>query len=359
MRSKRMRIGTLRKKRWLRSILSGLLVASMLLLTGCSGKPENIVVEEKETGIQIGISFDSFVIERWQRERDVFVSACQELGAEVNVQNANGDIKEQVEQIDYFIKKGMDAILVIQVADEAENLSSAISRAKKAGIPVICYDRMVLNADADLYISFDNEQVGRLMGEHMVEHMSQGDTMIQICGPLSDNNVSLVMKGFREALKDSGILIAQTDYAEGWVAELAVNVTNDYLETGQPLMGIMCGNDNLASYAAQALSERRMLGKVCLVGQDADLEACQRIVEGTQCMTVYKPVEKLAKRAAELTVKLAKGEKLDEVDHVMNNGTYDVPYEALEPIAVTKDNMDEIITGNYHEASDIYLNIQN
>lgn len=120
----------------------------------------------------------------------------------------------------------------------------------------------------------------------------------------------------------------------------------------------MGGNDNIAGHAIRALSERRLAGDVCVVGQDADLDACQRIVEGTQCMTVYKPVEKLAKRAAELSVILAKGEELLEKESIYD-GSYEVPYERLEPIAVTKENMDEEITGKYHEESDIYLNIRN
>ena len=121
--------------------------------------------------------------------------------------------------------------------------------------------------------------------------------------------------------------------------------------------GIMCGNDSIAGQAIRALSEHRLAGGVCVVGQDADLDACQRIVEETQCMTVYKPVEKLARRAAELAVDLAKGEK-PQVDRMISDGSDLVPYECLEPVAVTKDNMDEIITGKYHEASDIYLNIK-
>ena len=141
------------------------------------------------------------------------------------------------------------------------------------------------------------------------------------------------------------------------MAEKGLSYAEGYLNNHDAPAGIMCGNDGIAGYAIQALSEKRLAGSVCVVGQDADLDACQRIVEGTQCMTVYKPVEKLAKRAAELSVALAKGEELD-VTETINDGTYAVPYEKLTPIAVTKDNMDEEITGKYHEESDIYLNVR-
>jgi D-xylose transport system substrate-binding protein len=330
-------------------------------LNGCGSAAVEQAGDSEETDrpVQIGITFDSFIIERWQRDRDVFVSAAQELGAEVNVQNANGDIREQAAQIDYFIQKKMDVIVVVMVAsdDDTKEFYSAVERAKKAGIPIVSYDRLIRNSDADLYISFDNVEVGRLMGEHMKEHLEGEGTLLQICGPLSDYNVPQVMSGFAEVLKGSDIEIAQTEYAEGWYAETGFSVTGNYLGSRKAPDGIMCGNDSIAGQAIRALSEQRLSGSVCVVGQDADLDACQRIVEGTQCMTVYKPVEKLARRAAELSVALAEGESLS-VEESIDDGTYRVPYERLEPIAVTKENMDEVITGKYHEESDIYLNVR-
>lgn len=117
--------------------------------------------------IQIGMSFDSFVIERWQRDRDIFVSTAKELGAEVNVQNANGDLEQQKKQINYFIDKGMDVIVVICI--DSKGLTEEVQRAKDAGIKIIAYDRLLQNTDIDLYISFDNERVGTMMGEALLE----------------------------------------------------------------------------------------------------------------------------------------------------------------------------------------------
>ena len=119
----------------------------------------------------------------------------------------------------------------------------------------------------------------------------------------------------------------------------------------------MCGNDNLAGQVIRALSEKRLAGDLPVVGQDADLEACQRIVEGTQLMTVYKPVDNLARKAAECAIKLAKHEDLG-TDQTMNNGSFDVPCILLEPIPVTKENMDEvIINSGFHTREDVYLNV--
>lgn len=339
-------------------LLSAMLCA--LLLAGCvsGGGQQEDASEDQDPGIRIGITFDSFIIERWQRDRDVFVSAAQELGAEVNVQNANGDMNEQIAQIDYFIEKKMDVIVIVQVASDenVRGLKDAVSRAHRAGIPVVAYDRLILDADVDLYISFDNEEVGRLMARHMREHLQDQGTILQICGPMEDYNVPQVMRGFDEVLRGGQLDVAKTEHAAGWLPETGFLVTSSYLSENQTPDGIMCGNDSIAGQAIRALSERRLAGRVCVVGQDADLDACQRIVEGTQCMTVYKPVEKLARRAAEMSVNMAKGETVNTAE-TMHDGSHDVPYERLAPMAVTKENMDEIITGKYHEESDIYLNV--
>ncbi len=340
------------------------LVLALGIVLGIQIGKNQKVSQDKESSqedgtIEIGISFDTFVLERWQRDRDLFVSQAQELGAEVNVQNANGDIKEQISQIQYFIKKDVDVIVLVMVAsdEESQALKSAIKKAQDAGIPVVGYDRLVPDANMDLYVSFDNEEVGKLMAQHMKEHIGDQGEILQINGPMADYNVHQVAKGFEKILEDTSLSITETDYAEGWVAEQGLSYAESYLQSYDTPAGIMCGNDGIAGYAIQALSERRLAGSVCVVGQDADLDACQRIVEGTQCMTVYKPVEQLAKRAAELSIDLVKGKSLN-IKETIDDGTYKVPYEKLTPVAVTKENMDEVITGKYHEASDIYLNVR-
>ena len=343
------------KKRIATYILALLMIA--LSLTGCGSEVngQNEVTPAKKDGIEIGLSIDSLVIERWQRERDLFVSKASELGAEVNVQNANGEIDEQIRQIEYFIDKGVDVIVVIAIDDEA--LKDTIAKAKDAGIKIIAYDRLIRNAGVDLYLSIDNEKVGELMGTYIKKKIGNSGSIIQIKGSPTDYNVQMVQNGFERALKNTDITIDYAEYSDNWVAENGFNVTSKYLASGKVPDAIMCGNDNLAAQAIRALIENRLAGEVCVVGQDADLEACQRIVEGTQYMTVYKPVEGLAKTAAEKAVAMAKGEELNVTDTI-NDGTYDVPYDKLEPIAVTAENMDEVITGKYHQKSEIYLNVK-
>lgn len=347
-----------------KGILSFLLLL-LFLLAGCGRSEEHIAEEdiEAEEKMQIGMSFDSFVIERWQRDRDVFVSTAKELGAEVNVQNANGDSEEQIAQIEYLIDKKMDVIVIICI--DSDSLAPTVQKAKNAGIKVIAYDRLIKNADVDLYISFDNEMVGTMMGEGIAGHGDGGEadageaveTVLMLGGPLADNNVSMVEKGFREVMRREGIEIIDSMHSDGWKAELAAAYVYDHVDLVNRADAIMCGNDDIATAVVRALAERRLAGKTRVVGQDADLAACQRIVQGTQIMTVYKPVEKLAQKAAECAVALGRGEETG-AENVIDDGSYEVPYMALLPISVYKDNMDEvIINSGFHLKEDVYLNV--
>ena len=344
--------------------LAGLLILAMVL-TGCGNEDQAAKKEEdtEEEKLQIGLSFDSFVIERWLRDRDMFVSTAQSLGAEVNVQVAGGVVEEQISQIEYFIQKKMDVIVVIPIDGEA--LCEVLKEAKDKGIYVICYDRLVENVNADLYITIDNEKVGTLMGEALIKACPKGGNIFAINGSPTDGNVDEVVKGFTKAVENSNLNIVYTGYCDNWLAELAGNHVNQGLEVTRDVVGIMCGNDDLASQVVKVLSENRLAGKVVVVAQDADLSACQRIVEETQEMTVYKPIEQEAYTAAEFAVALGRGEDITsgegeyKATETFNDGTYDIPYYRIDPVAVTKENMDEvIIEGGFHTREDVYLNIR-
>lgn len=336
--------------------LTACLILTSALCTGCRG---TTVVEHDDPAedhkIQIGMCFDSFVIERWEKDRDVFVSTARDLGAEVNVQNANGEISKQIEQIDYFINKGVDAIVIICI--DGESLGDVVKKAKNKGIKVIAYDRMINDSDVDLYVSFDNEKVGTLMAQALINDESCTGRLLMLQGSPTDDNVEQVRRGFINVLNGTANEVVGSMYAEGWRAE----DTSDYLYENPDILdgigGIMCGNDNLATVVVRVLSEKRLAGTIAVVGQDADLEACQRIVEGTQIMTVYKPVEKLASTTARAVVSLING--IEPVDATrMSDGTYDVRSIVLEPIAVTKDNIDEmIIDSGFHLREEVYMNV--
>lgn len=344
-----------RKKLWK---YAAAVLACVLVFGACGNLDSSKTSGDATQGqkIQIGMSFDSFVIERWQRDRDIFVSAAKELGAEVNVQNANGDLEQQKKQISYFIDKGMDVIVIICI--DSEGLSEQVQKAKEAGIKVIAYDRMIMDANIDLYITFDNERVGTMMGQALVDNGLAGGKVLMLGGSAVDSNVALVEKGFSKVMEDNQVTILDSMHADGWKAELASAYVYDHMDIVSEADAIMCGNDNLASKVVHALKEKRLAGEIMVAGQDADLEACQRIVEGTQVMTVYKPVEKLARKAAECAVLLAEGRELPEEAGTIESGAYEVPYIGLEPISVDQDNINDVIIGSgFHLKEDVYLNV--
>lgn len=333
-----------------------------IVCTSCSGIKEEGKTrtggQKKE--LNIGFSIDSLLIERWQRDRDVFTSSVQNLGAKVNVQNANGSIETQIAQIRYFIEKQMDVIVII--AGDCKALEEVVSQAKNAGIPVISYDRLIENANTDLYISFQNEAVGELMAKQLILDMNGEGDIFMLQGPESDTNVKLVRDSFEHAKKDSKLQVVYEMNCEDWLPENLVEPLKEALEQYPNVKGIMCGNDELAGKVFQILSEKQLAGKIYMVGQDCDLAACQRIVEGSQRMTAFKDIDKLAETAAKWAVELAKdpnASKKLERSYTKNDGSYDVPCIEIPVIAVTKENIDDvIIKGGFHLKEDVYLNIK-
>lgn len=334
-------------------ILALIMCLSLGLCAGCKAPEKNEVTPTTEAaGPVIGLSFDSFVIERWTRDRDVFVSAANELGAEVNVQSAGGDVDVQISHIKHFIDIGVDAIVIITA--DAVRLADILKEAKNKGIPVICYDRLVMNCNADLYISFNNETVGKEMANAICSKVPDGGTIVEIMGPESDNNVSQVMAGFDSVCQEHNMKISLKYNCENWRPELAYEFVNAHFDEISKADAIMCGNDALAGEAIHALAERGYAGKIFVTGQDGDLEACQRLVEGTQLVTVYKPVDVLARKAARYAVQLANGENIDATETFFD-GSQQIPYVAIEPSGVTVDNLDKIIIDSgFHLRDDVY-----
>lgn len=347
-------------KRLRRTVLA-MLGLMLTLLPGCTADnviPAQPAPKEQDEPIRIGFSMGTLLEERWQRDRDIFVARAKELGAEVLVQNANNDNEEQYRQVRHMIEQGIDVLVIIP--HDAHGSTETVRLAKREGIKVICYDRLVMNADADLFISFDNIRVGELMAEALLEKVPQGNYVI-IKGAPTDYNSTMFYQGhmnvLKEPMENGKIKIVNETWADDWAYEAAFNCVEGTLEEGVTIDGIIAANDRLASAAIEALSEKRLAGKVAVVGEDADLAACQRVVEGTQLMTVYKPIDKIAKAAAEAAIKMVQGEELN-VEETINDGIFDVPYLMIEPIPVTKDNMmDTIIKDSFHRLEDVFINV--
>ena len=346
--------------------LTAMLLSILLIFSSCGSSSEisGDSGEEKSDHLLIGMSIDSFLIERWQRDCDVFVSKVKELDAtaEVNIQNANGDIETQKSQIRYLLEKGADVLVIVSI--DSDGLGDVMDEVKKAGVPVIAYDRLINNADVDLYISFDNEMVGTLMGEALVNSGLKNKKVLMLSGPTEDSNVTMVENGFCNVMEENKIKIVDCFHTANWKAEEASEYVGQHLSELDDVDAIMCGNDNIATSVIRTLSEARLAGKIKIVGQDADLEACQRVVEGTQVMTVYKPVEKLAQKAAGYAIAIGNAKRegatanLSDVTEKISDGTYDVPYFYIDPVAVTSENIDEtIIASGFHSRDEVYMNV--
>jgi len=334
------------------------LFASLLLVAvSCRARVSPSPAPEKQEArrITIGFSLDSLVVERWVRDRDIFVATASSLGADVIFQNAANDENEQVNQVRYLIEKGVDVLVIIP--QNADLLSEVVQKAKSRGIRVISYDRLIRNAGVDLYVSVNSFEVGRIMANAVIRRVPAGNYVF-INGPRSDYNVSLVQEGQRSVFVNYPGVYHLLDYnAENWSYDLAYGQVTRLLEEGQDIDAIVCGNDGLAGGAIRALAEHRLAGRIPVVGQDADIAACQYVVEGSQHATIYKPISLLARQAAQFAVSMAKGEFIPPAATI-DDGSYDVPVFWLEPVEVTRESMDEVvIKSGFHTADEIYRNV--
>lgn len=308
--------------------------------------------------ITIGFSMDSFVVERWQRDRDIFLDRARELGARVIFQNANEDHEVQVRQIQYLAAQKIDVLVV--VPNDGDKLTQVIREVRNQGIKVIAYDRLVKNAGVDLYISFDNVKVGRLMAQALVDARPRAQMLI-VNGAASDHNSYMLNQGFHEILdtliEAKKLRIVEEKWLKTWSSEEAVLALTDFLAAKNTFNGLIAANDFLADAMIRVLSERQLLDKVSVVGHDADLSACQRVVEGTQLMTVYKPIDQLARTAAELSIQIARGETPQNAD-TLSDGTQEIPFVKLEPIPVTRQNMMKtVVKDGFHSLEEVYRHI--
>jgi D-xylose transport system substrate-binding protein len=339
-------------------------LVSLSLLSSCGGKGEDTggggAPDAGGKKIKIGFSMDTLKEERWQRDRDLVVARGAELGAEVLVQAANGNDALQNSQAENLLTQGVDVLLV--APHNGKTAAIIVESAHKAGVPVIAYDRIINDSDLDLYISFDNVRVGELQSDYIVKRAPTGNYVL-IGGAPTDYNAVLFRKGQMNILQpfvDKGdIKIASDQWAKDWQAVEALKIMENALtRTGNKVNAVVASNDGVAGGAIQALAEQKLAGKVPVSGQDAELAACQRIVAGTQSMTVYKPIKILAHKAAEVAVMMAKKQQVTDSTRPVHNGKKDIPSILLEPIQVDKDNIVQtVIADGYQKLEEVYKDV--
>ena len=309
--------------------------------------------------VKIGFSMDTLKEERWQRDKEFVEAKAKEVGATVIVQVANGDDKLQIEQAENMLTQGVNVLLV--APHNGEVAAAIVESAKKQNVPVISYDRLIKNSDVDLYVSHQVVKIGEMQAKYALDRAPKGNYVI-VGGSPTDNNALLLHQGQMNVLKpavDRGdVKIVADQYAKEWKASEALNITENALtQTRNDIVAVIASNDGTAGGAIQAVEEQKLTGKVVVTGQDAELAACQRIVEGKQSMTIYKPIKPLADSAVESALKLARGEKIQTTETV-NNGMKDVPAILQQPIAVDKSNMaDTVIKEGFQKLEAVYQNV--
>jgi D-xylose transport system substrate-binding protein len=352
----------------MRKVSASALALTVVALSACSQKsdtpaPGGGASAAPAAGgqIVIGLSLDTLKEERWQRDRDLFVKHAEALGAKVLVQAANSDDALQNSQAENLLTQGVDVLVV--VPHNAKTAATIVDAAHKQNVPVIAYDRLIRDADVDYYVTFDPTRVGELQAEYAVQYKPKGNYVL-IGGAPTDNNAVLVREGQMKVLKpliDKGdIKVVADQWAKDWQPVEALKIMENALtRNSNKVDAVVVSNDGTAGGVVQALGDQKLTGKVLVTGQDADLAACQRIVGGTQTMTVYKPIDALASKAAGLAVKVAKKEAVTDPTKPVNNGKKDVPSLLLDTIKVDKDNIDAtVIKDGYHTREDVYKEVK-
>ncbi|MBI3729302.1 MAG: D-xylose ABC transporter substrate-binding protein [Burkholderiales bacterium] len=306
---------------------------------------------------KIGFSIDDLRVERWVRDRDFFSAEAEKLGAKVFVQSADASEQRQISQIENLISRGVDVLVIVPY--NATVLNNAIREAKKANIKVVSYDRLILNADIDAYISFDNAKVGEMQAEGLVQLKPKGNYYL-LGGAPTDNNAKILREGQMKVLQpliDKGdIKVIGKQWVKDWSAAEAMSIVENALTANNnKIDAIVASNDGTAGGAIQALASQKLSGKVPVSGQDADLAAVKRVMAGTQAMTVYKPLKLIAAEAAKLAVQLVRNEK-PAYNSQYDNGFKKVSTLLLKPVPLTRANVNLLVDEGFYTKAQLSAN---
>jgi D-xylose transport system substrate-binding protein len=329
---------------------------SVLLLAGCGSPSDNATRFKQDPKPKIGLLMDTLQKdERWTRDRDLFLERTGQLAADVLVESGAADGAAQLKQAESLLERGVQVLVV--VPHNAEDASKIVEAAKKKSVPVISYDRLILNADVDMYLSYDNKAVGEQQAQFLLDRAPKGNYIL-LGGAPSDNNAKLIREGqmatLEPAVKSGAIKIVADPWTPGWRADEAMALTDAALTKARnQVVAVLASNDVTAGGAVQALEKHGLAGKVLVSGQDANLDAVRRIVAGTQAMTVYKPLRTLAREAANTAVQMAKGEK-PQGTSTINNGAKEVPAVLFSPVTIHKDLIPILITDRFHTQEQVY-----
>jgi D-xylose transport system substrate-binding protein len=318
-----------------------MLVAVVLLST------PQLQTQDKQVSsgaLKIGFLMDSLKVERWQTDLEKFQKRAAELGAEVLAETAEGDDELQLQQAQKLLAAGVKALVL--VPHDADKAARIVNAAKAAKVPLLCYERLVRNPDVSLFIGVDASAVGHLQAFSLSQLAPKGNYVL-IGGSPADGNAILLHDEQMRVLKplaDRGdIRIVSDTWTKDWdPSEAYAHMSAAIDSANGDIAAVVASNDGTAGGAIQALEEHRLAGKVLVSGQDADLAAIIRILDGTQTMTVYKRLGSQAKLAAEAAVGAATGRPV-KTTSAFTVGDKTIPAIFLTPVVVTKGNVKETV----------------
>jgi D-xylose transport system substrate-binding protein len=312
---------------------------------------------------------DTTTSPRWESsDRPALEKAFNDAGLDSDIQNADGDVGKFGTICDSMINEGVSVLMIVNL--DSDSGAACLHKAADAGIKSIDYDRLTLGGGASYYVSFDNVQVGSLMGKGLIqcldkEGKSQAN-IIEIDGDPTDNNATLFKQGYEEALKpkiDSGDYTLVGDQTGKWNATVAGTAFEQlYTQANGKVDGVISANDTMAGGIIAILAKNNLDGKVPVTGQDASVEGLQRILAGTQCMSVYKNGALEAEDASKLAIDLANGDTAaaDKIatTTIMDTTTHkEVPFAKETPVSIFQDNVHVVTDEGYQKASDVCTGI--
>ncbi len=338
--------------------------ALALALTGCGGNGGSGGGGSSGGGTskkpKIGVILpDTKSSARWETaDRPLLEQAFKAAGVDYTIQNAQGD-KQQFQTIaDQMITGGVNVLMIVNL--DSGTGKAVLDKAKSQGVATVDYDRLTLNGGAQYYVSFDNVAVGRLQGEGLAKCLkekgvNQGN-IVYLNGSPTDNNATLFKQGY------DGVLSKLTQYKKvadqsvpNWDNQQAGTIFEQiYAQQGGKIDGVLAANDGLGNAVVAILKKNNVNGKIPVTGQDATLQGLQNILNGDQCMTVYKAIKKEADAAAKLAIGLAKGEKQSVSGSVKDpEGKRDVPAELLQPVSIFKANVNDVVADGFIKKADL------
>ena len=324
--------------------------------------------ENNDEKFMVGFSCYRNLEERYQREVDMFKAGFEAAGYDFTYQFANMDTNKEITQVENMISSGAD-LLIINGGDSDADVRM-VEICKEAGVPCIAYDNVINTTDVDYLLTFDPVKTGEMMAKGVFENAPKGNYIV-LYGDQANALAQKIKIGnwniIQEAVDNGDINVVMEQFVEGWDPNKAQEfVENALAANDNNIAGVIAPNDGEAGGVVQALLEQGLAGSVPVGGQDADLAACKRIVDGTQTMTVYKNIINLNQAAVELSIALLEGKdpKTEVSTELGEWGEYEMPDGGTvtlfspEQIMVTKDNMmDTVIALGYQTKEDVYADI--